>query len=381
MKVEKKKWTESLGWQNINNSTLEETKAQLVLGFGDRFLLKDPSRFDELKHYYPGAHIVLASSAGNIQGVNIEDQSIVTAAIAFESGSYVEIQRTNIKDVVDSHSGGASLGNQLTKNGLKHVFLLSDGHLVNGSRLLAGILSTLPKEIAVTGGLAGDGARFEMTLAGVDAPPSEGEIIAIGFYGSKLKFGFGSFGGWDPFGLERKITKSSENILYELDGKSALDLYKKYLGDLAGSLPGSALLFPLAIRPNLHSEPFVRTILSINDDKGMVFAGNVPEGWYAQLMKANFDRLVDGAGTAATLSQNILGIQNPDLAILISCVGRRLVLDQRTEEELDAVMQILGEHTPFIGFYSYGEIAPLTRHLGCELHNQTMTITVMVESL
>src|SRR5204863_489588 len=149
---------------------------------------------------------------------------------------------------------------------------------------------------------------------------------------------------WDPFGIERKITNSSNNILYELDGKSALDLYKKYLGDEVKSLPGSALLFPLAIRPDQSSEPFVRTILSINEqEKAMVFAGNVPKGWYAQLMKANFDRLVDGAGYAASLSKDVLGEKTSDLAILVSCVGRRLVLDQRTEEELEIVSQVLGK--------------------------------------
>lgn len=378
MKVEQKKWTESDGWQNEGGS-LGEKKAQLVLGFGDRFLLQDPLRFNELKQAYPEAHLVLASSSGNILNTTVNDLSIVTSAIAFESDSYIEIHRINIKEVTDSYAGGLFLGNKLTKSGLKHVFLVSDGHLVNGSQLLAGIVSLLPKDIAVTGGLAGDGNRFAMTLAGVDIPPIEGEIIAIGFYGHKLKFGIGSFGGWDPFGIERKITKSNENILYELDGKSALDLYKKYLGDQVEFLPGSALLFPLAIRPDLNSEPFVRTILSINDEKGMVFAGNVPEGWYAQLMKANFDRLVDGAGLAASFSKDSLGVIEPDLAILVSCVGRRLVLDQRTEEELEVVRQVLGEGIPFAGFYSYGEIAPLTSNVGCELHNQTMTITVMVE--
>lgn len=381
MKIEKKRWTKSAGWQNFNG-TLEGKKADLVLGFGDRFLLAEAERYHELKQLYPDGHIILVSTAGNILNTNVDDDSIVTTAIAFESGSSIQVHRTNIHDVANSYDGGIFLGNKLDKEKLVHVLLFSDGHFVNGSQLVTGILSALPNTIAVTGGLAGDGKRFQVTLVGLDSPPKEGEIVAIGFYGSQLKFGFGSIGGWDPFGIERKITRSSNNILYELDGKSALDLYKKYLGDQAALLPGSALLFPLAIRPNRQSQPVVRTILSINEqEKSMIFAGDMPEGWYAQLMKANFDRLVDGAQNAASLSYDMLGVKTPDLAILISCVGRRLVLDQRTEEELDAVQQIMGKQTPIIGFYSYGEIAPMYSNVGCELHNQTMTITTLKEEL
>ena len=351
----------------------------MVLAFGDRFLLKDPARFKELKQFYPNAHIVSASTSGNIYNTNLDDHSIISTAIAFEKDSHIEIQRINIEDIVDSYVAGQKLGNLLQKEGLRHVFLLSDGHIVNGSQLVKGILAVLPTT-AITGGLAGDGTRFEKTLVGVNEPPKEGEIIAIGFYGPHLKFGFGSVGGWDPFGVERKITRSANNILYELDEKNALDLYKKYLGEQVERLPGSAMLFPLAIRPNEQSPALVRTILSIDEkEKSMIFAGDIPEGWYAQLMKANFDRLVDGASQAANSSYEMLGSLSPDLAILISCVGRKMVLDQRTEEEIESVRQILGSKTLLSGFYSYGEIAPMTPSVGCELHNQTMTITTILE--
>jgi hypothetical protein len=379
MKIEQKKWTPTTNWQSISTSLKGQT-VTLVFAFGDRFLLNDEKRFAELRQLYPKAHIVLASTSGNILGTNLDDQSIVTTAIAFEHSSSVEIKRINIKDVKSSFKAGEEVGQGLTQHNLQHVFLLSDGHIVNGSELLKGILSVLPQSIAVTGGLAGDGTRFEKTVVGVDAAPQEGEIVVIGFYGTHLKFGIGSFGGWDPFGIERKITRSSGNILFELDGKSALDLYKKYLGDQVKELPGSAMLFPLAIRPDEHAIPIVRTILSINEkDKSMIFAGDIPEGWYAQLMKANFDRLVEGAFHAANFSHEMLENQSPDLALLISCVGRRLVLDQRTEEELDSVQEVFGNDTVILGFYSYGEIAPKMRRIGCELHNQTMTITTIVE--
>ena len=107
----------------------------------------------------------------------------------------------------------------------------------------------------------------------------------------------------------------------------------------------------------------------------MTFAGDIPQGATARLMKANFDRLIEGAQGAAEKSTSII----PDLAILISCVGRKLVLKDRTEEELESVRRIFGNKTVLTGFYSYGEISPFTPNSKCELHNQTMTITTLSE--
>ncbi|HNT70258.1 MAG TPA: FIST C-terminal domain-containing protein, partial [Bacteroidales bacterium] len=195
---------------------------------------------------------------------------------------------------------------------------------------------------------------------------------------SHLKVSHGSMGGWDPFGPERLITKSTSNKLYELDGQPALSIYKKYLGEYSDELPGSALLFPLSVKLSENEEPVVRTILSIDEDEqSLTFAGNIPTGCYTRLMQANFDRLIEGASNAATNS--IQTFQKPDLAILISCVGRKLVLNQRIEEEVEAIRDILGTSTAITGFYSYGEISPNQGFNSCELHNQTMTITTMSE--
>ena len=132
------------------------------------------------------------------------------------------------------------------------------------------------------------------------------------------------------------------NVLYELDGQSALALYKRYLGEHAADLPASGLLFPLSLRTREVSAPVVRTILSVNEaDQSLTFAGDVPAGGYVRLMKANFDRLIDGAVGAGRVSADALG-SPVDLALLISCVGRRMVLRQRVEEEVEGVRDIVG---------------------------------------
>jgi len=300
-------------------------------------------------------------------------------AVNFEY-SHIKGARVALSKSMDSFKAGGLLAGALEKDGLVHVLVLSDGINVNGSALVKGLTGYLPENVTVTGGLAGDGERFRETLVFWDSAPEKDTIAALGFYGSRLKAGCGSLGGWDPFGPERLITRSNGNILYEFDGKSALELYKKYLDEHAKGLPATGLLFPLSIRTKAGENAVVRTILSINEDEqSMTFAGDIPEGAYARLMKANFDRLIDGAVGAAKTSHEALGSFSPDIAILISCVGRKMILKQRTEEEIEGVRDILGERTVLTGFYSYGEIAPFTPGGKCELHNQTMTITALSE--
>ena len=377
MKIKQRIWTREKGWIPDFAGEIDQD-VQLVLFFGSVELLKEEKYCPEIKKLYPNAHFFGCSTAGEICGTRVLDDSIVLTAISFDS-TQIKGARVKLNKSIDSFHAGKLLAEDLQGDGLRHVMVLSDGISVNGSALVKGLTRNLPDEITVTGGLAGDGEKFSETLVCWDSMPERDTIAAIGLYGNSLKIGYGSLGGWDPFGPERIITKSRENVLYELDGKSALDLYKKYLGEHAKNLPASGLLFPLSLRTKDGHSSLVRTILAINEEEqSMTFAGDMPEGSYARLMKANFDRLIDGAIHAAKTSYEAIGSFTPELAILISCVGRKMILKQRTEEEVEGVREILGDAT-LTGFYSYGEICPFTQGARCELHNQTMTITVFAE--
>jgi hypothetical protein len=379
MKIEQTRWTAAKGWEPAPPGKLGEG-AQLVLLFGSTSLLKEQKYLAEIKRAYPNALLFGCSTSGEICGTQVFDDSLVVTAVHFEH-TRLQGTRIEISDVGGSFQAGERLAQSLDKEGLVHVFVLSDGLTVNGSELVAGLTQHLPAHVTVTGGLSGDGARFQETLVFRDGAPERNVIAALGLYSSRLKVGYGSLGGWDPFGPERLITRSKANVLYELDGKSALELYKTYLGEHAKGLPATGLLFPLSLRTKDRETSVVRTILSINEEEqSMMFAGDVPEGAYARFMKANFDRIIDGAVGAAKTSYEAAGAAPPDLAVLVSCVGRKLILKQRTEEEVEGVRDILGDRTVLTGFYSYGEIAPFTPGAKCDLHNQTMTITTFSEN-
>jgi hypothetical protein len=353
--------------------------AQLVLVFGDKALIAGKDIAAKFQHNFPKANVVYCSTAGEILNNEVSDNTLAVTAIEFEK-TEAKTNLVNIANFKDSYSAGKHLVEELQHDNLRHILVLADGQLVNGSELVRGMNENLLPKVTISGGLAGDGPRFQETLVGLNSNIVSGNIVAVGLYGDHLIVGHGSSGGWDSFGPLRRVTKSKSNVLYELEGKSALDLYKQYLGELASGLPGTALLFPLSIKLEDDSEPVVRTVLSVNEaDHSMTFAGDIPLGSQARLMKANFDRLIDAASGAATNTFTPFKGMQPELAILISCVGRKLVLDQRVEEEVESVRNILGEKTFMTGFYSYGEISPLMKSPKCELHNQTMTITAFSE--
>ncbi len=378
MRVSQKKYSQSEGWALVHDDGVDAASCQLVLAFGSRQLLENSSLCKEICDDYPNATVVFSSTAGEIIDILVLDDSISLTAIQFEH-TQIKSAITNIHDEENSFAAGKRIASLFELDGLVNLLVLSDGQLVNGSNLVSGLQSALPRNILITGGLAGDGASFKSTLVGIGLPLIEGSIVAIGFYGQRLKITCGSFGGWDPFGPERLITKSLDNVLFELDNRPVLDIYKRYLGEYASELPSSGLLFPLAIRTNQMEVPLVRTILAIDETtNSLTFAGNMPEGSYARMMKANLGRLIEGAAHAAQNSLEGTSTQ-PNLAILISCVGRKLVLGQHVEEEIEAISNIYGKGTRLAGFYSYGEISPSSASTTCELHNQTMTITTFTE--
>jgi len=367
------------GQQMVSQSEgFNPLKASLVLAFGQRTLLEAVQPYNGLKATFPNAQIVICSSSGQISNQCVIEKDIVATAIEFEKTKIKSceidiISNTNIDDL------GRKIKDELASEDLKSILILSEGSFVNGTELINELIIQTNKQIPIFGGLAGDEYAFEKTIVGLNIDATAGKIVAIGFYGDHIHFGFGSEGGWGDFGPEREVTKSDKNVLYKIGDRFALDLYKEYLGKYAEELPGSSLYFPLSMRENGTTASVVRTILSIDEEKkSMTFAGNIPEGSSVRLMKGNIDKLIDASAIAA--SRTNANSSQKQLALLVSCVGRRIVLGDRVEEELEVVKDIFGDQTILCGFYSYGEISPTLENVACELHNQTMTIATLFES-
>lgn len=366
-------------WQPLAGDTHPE--AQWVLCFGPTERLAQGDVAAELQQRYPRAVVTSCSTGTAVCHGEVVDDAVAAAAIRFD---HTRVRATTVALAAGARSRhcGQQLGASLAGSDLNAVVVLSEGMLVNGTELVAGLAESVGPGVTLVGGMAGDGAQFCDTRVGVGTDVRAGQVVGIGLYGSQLQCRTGAYGGWDAFGPPRRITAATGNVLAALDGQSALSLYERYLGEEAAGLPGAALLYPLQIwPPNEPARAVVRTVLAVDREAGtMTFAGDLPVGWSAQLMRGHHGNLVEGAERAA--AQAASGEQataGDSLALLVSCVGRRLLMGQRTADEVDAARAALGLGVRTIGFYSHGELSPNAATGCCELHNQTMTVALLSE--
>jgi len=363
-------------WISKSQAVLDSSSVQLILLFGDIDAISDTTHAEYLQSLYPNAKIVGASTAGNIESGTFSESLIVATLVAFEKG-WIEVVSTDSLDNDVLPERSAELINRLSREHLRHVFVLMDGLKLNGSLFLQGANSVLG-EVTMTGAMAGDGNIFHHTMVLCNGIAKENSVVAIGFYGETLHVSIGCETGWEEFGAERIVTRSEGNVVYEIDNKPALKLYEDYLGDFIKDLPASGLRFPLNIRRYAGEKEVIRVIMAINEDKSLVFVGDIPQGSKVRLMKTNVNNLIEGADLAA---QSVHPFNDqPSLAIVISCSGRLSVLKQMVDEELLSVSERLGGNTHICGMYSYGELSPFSdTPIDCKLHNQTMALTVIYE--
>lgn len=377
MHIQQYCWENGRGWDTAPCAG-DVREADLILVFGNTAVLRETDCIQHLQQTFPSARMLGCSTAGEIYGTTVSDNRIIATCISFDKTT-IQTHFVKVSDYNNTVVATKALIEQFPKDNLCHIMLFSDGVLTNGSDIIRGITEAFPPNFPITGGLAGDGLDFEQSYVIFDGEIHQSTIGAVGFYGSSLKIGYGSAGGWIPFGPERLITRSRGNVLFELDGQSAFELYRQYLGNPQGSLPATGIHFPLSVKLEEGEEPIVRTMLFVDEkNRTLGFAGDVPTGCYARFMRAMPDDLIDGAARAATIARRTGG-DNPELCIAISCIGRRAVLKQLTEEETESIEEVYQRPLVMTGFYSYGEIAPFSPGDRVILHNQTMTITTISE--
>ena len=360
---------------------LSGAQPDLLLAFGDVRFFADGGLAASLQAAFPDTALLGCSTAGEITADGVDDGTCTLTAVRFNQTSLTR-GSTRLQGMDDSFAAGERLGRQIAAVNLKSVLIFGPGVQINGSALVDGMSSVIGTDVPITGGLAGDGGAFRQTFTLGGEGVTDNAVVAVGLCGDALRFGHGSFGGWEAFGPARKVTRCAGNILYELDGEPALSVYKRYLGDHASDLPASGLLFPFAMLGEDHNAlGLIRTILAVDEASGsLTLAGEINADGYLKLMHASTDKLVNGAEAAAEAAVAMQDIPGDTLAILVSCVGRKLVMGNRVDEEVEAVGDVFGSKAVLTGFYSYGEISPFTPGASCKLHNQTMTVTLLGEA-
>jgi hypothetical protein len=382
VKILQKRWNPQDGWSTLRDSVGSDIRrVQLVLIFGQSHIVKNKNIFKEIRDEYPSASLIGCATAGEILSDEIFDDSVVVTAVLFE---YSYVRSTSVlldkKLNYDLNSISLKLLSSIPYKDLVHIFVLADGILINGSDLVAGLKKSMPNGVSLSGGLSGDGYRFQEAPVIANDIASNNSITLVGLYGKRLKVKTSSRAGWQEYGLERYVTKAEGNVLYELDNESVLTLYEKYLGGSFLNVPASSIQYPISLKSDDEKNWMTRTIIGINkEEKSLTFAGDIPLGYKARLMRTNTDLLVESAAAAAVEIIKKRDAFYPDLAILVSCFGRRGVMVDDAYRELSAIKETFGDQCSLTGFYSYGEIGSFDGELESKLHNQTMTITAFTE--
>ncbi|MDD2326156.1 MAG: FIST N-terminal domain-containing protein [Alphaproteobacteria bacterium] len=352
-----------------------------LLLFAAPSLLQDESIKRLISFKLEGRQFIGCSTAGEISAQGHLANTLSILAMRFDA-TEVRTATATVSSSAQSTQAGGQLAESLKGPKLQGVIVFTPGIGVNGDHIVEGIVSSLGRQISLSGGLAGDETAFKSTQTICNGDFYTDRLVAVGFYGDAIVLSTGSEGGWRTFGPARRVTKSVDNVLYELDNKPALQLYKQYLGEKARQLPASGLAYPFALlRDDRTTSGLIRSALNIDhENEALVMAGNVPEGAKVCLMHADVFALTQGAAQAAAEALRTHdGPEENGCALLVSCVGRRMVLGIDVDDEVEAVVDSFLPGTPLAGFYAYGEICSAGTLGKAELHNQTMTITYITE--
>ncbi len=323
--------------------------------------------------------MVGCTTAGEISTGGFGTDSAVLAGVFTDQ---IDFHVASVEGLGEDPLGaGRRVARELPRE-VSYVQIFSDGLTGNGCAILRGIASVLGEDVPIAGGTAGDGGRFEQTWQYHGPRVLTDAVVAIGFSGD-FKVGTGVRSGWSPVGTVKIVTRAHENVVYELNGEPALDVFKRFLGKHADKLPAVGVEYPLGIvsRPGVPGEEeyhLIRATMSVGREDGSIsFAGEIPEGAAVRLTCGDNDSILKATEEAVRLALTDLGDTSPRMVFFYSCMARSIVLGRRTKEETEVLHRTLGKRLPVIGFYTYGEFCRLRAGGPSLFHNETATVSVI----
>ena len=273
---------------------------------------------------------------------------------------------------------------------LKAFMMFPDVLVGNGADIVRGVLDSLGEHFPVVGGAAGDDFQFKQTYQYLNDTVYSGSVVGLGFTGN-FKIGIGVKHGWVPVGVPQKVTKSTGSVLHELDGKPAIKIYEDYFGEEEAkqlrteTLAKLAITYPLGMKFPGSDEMLIRDPITVDEHGSITCAAEVPEGSEVQLMVGSREEAVKVAAVAAQNALEQLDGSAPKGVVIFNCIARNKLFGERAGDEIDAIQGVLGRDLPLMGFYTYGEQAPLggevrdIKRCNPAFHNETVVICVLAE--
>lgn len=340
------------------------------------------------------ALLVGSSTAGEITtGGPSAKHSVVVMAIKSDTTKFYAGLGENIaKDAFAAGKQAAENTKSQTTDPLRAFMMISDVLVGNGAEIVRGVLSSLGAHFPIVGGASGDDFQFKKTYQHLNDKVYSGVVVGFGWVGD-FEFGIGVKHGWVPVGTPKKVTRSEGSIVHELDGKPAITIYDEYFGEKEAAvlrtetLAKLAVSYPLGMKVEGSDEMLIRDPITVNATGSITCAGEFPEGSSVQLMIGSKDTAIKVAGEAARNAVEQLNGAKPKAVIIFNCIARNKLFGENSGDEIKEIQKAVGEDTPLIGFYTYGEQAPLggeVRNIEkCNpaFHNETVVIAVIGDSV
>lgn len=330
--------------------------------------------------------LVGCSGAGEITTEGPEKKSLVVLVLASDSlratiGLGEAISR-------DARKAGQQAAREASKaGGERHIFMMMpDGLKGNGADIVRGVQEILGTSFPIVGGSAGDDFLFQQTYQYYNDQVLSDAVTGV-LFGGPITCAFGARHGWRTLGKHRLVTRAKANVIYEIDDEPAVQIYEEYFGKGVEELSQEplarmAILYPLGMSVPGEEEYLLRNALRVERDGSLVCVAEVPEGSEVRLMMGSRKNCIEAARAAAQQALDSLGEAKVELAIVFSSISRYKLLGRRDSFEIDAIREVLGGDVPLVGFYTYGEQAPLRAEMNVGqsyFHNETIVILAIGE--
>lgn len=365
---------------------LSQNDPTFILLFASSTAYNQAELLESLKKKSKDAVIIGCSTSGEITSYGSKDKSVALMAIYSDAISFVPGVGNDIK--TNALQAGKELAESILKkkNGEKpkSALILPDGLAGNGSDIVRGVLEIFGADFPLAGGSAGDDFLFKQTYQYEGTDVMSGNVVGVGLYGS-FSFGIGVRHGWIPIGTSRIATKAEGNILYELDGKPAITFYEENFGSkniVSRSEPFAqlAITYPLGIMAPNKDGYLIRDPITVDEKGAITCAAEIPQGSEVFIMIGSREEAIAAAADAAQLALNQVRGKSIKAVFLFNCIARKKLLMRKKQEEIDKIRETIGKSIPIIGFYTYGEQAPLGSEISaCSFHNETDVLFILAQ--
>lgn len=371
---------------SMATASLQGKTPTFIMLFASPTVYNQEELVTALKSLDPSVVVIGCSTAGEITSAGGSlDSSVALMTIFADQMKFVSGIGNNIKE--DARGAGKELAQSIMgiDGKPRAAIVLPDGLAGNGADIVRGVLDVFGQDFMVAGGSAGDDYLFKQTYEYYGDKVVSGSVVGVGLYGN-FAFGVGVRHGWIPIGSSRIATKSEGNVLYELDGKPAIQIYEENFGkernlvDKTEPLARLAITYPLGIPAPNKDGYLIRDPITVDDRGAITCAAEIPQGSEVSIMIGSTEEAIDAAEDAARKALAQVEGRPIRAAFLFNCIARKKLLMAKKQTEIDRIQGILGKDVPLIGFYTYGEQAPLGGEIiTCSFHNETDVIFLLAE--